>query len=130
MARSSGIKLALTGLFVVLAWVATGTGARSPVNVTPPMTVSVGELPHQGSETYRRILQGGPFLYEKDGIVFGNRERQLPIKPRGYYHEYTVPTPGAHNRGIRRIVCGGPLTTPDACYYTADHYDSFRQIVP
>jgi ribonuclease T1 len=130
MARSSGIKLALTGLFVVLAWVATETEARSPASAPPAMTVSVGELPHQGTETYRRILQGGPFPYEKDGIVFGNRERLLPIKPRGYYREYTVPTPGAHNRGIRRIVCGGPPQTPDACYYTADHYGSFRQIAP
>lgn len=94
------------------------------------MTVSVAELPRQGVETYRLIQQGGPFPYEKDGTVFGNRERLLPAQKRGYYREYTVPTPGARNRGARRIVCGGAPTTPDACYYTADHYASFRRIVP
>lgn len=94
------------------------------------MTVSVAELPSQGAQTYRRIFQGGPFAYEKDGTVFGNRERLLPAQKRGYYREYTVPTPGARNRGVRRIVCGGPATTPDVCYYTADHYASFRKIVP
>ena len=60
--------------------------------------------------------------------MFGNRERLLPAHPRGYYHEYTVPTPGAKNRGARRIVCGGAKTAPDACYYTADHYQSFARI--
>jgi len=79
---------------------------------------------------YRLILQGGPFPHEKDGVTFGNYERQLPAARRGYYHEYTVDTPGAHNRGARRIVCGGrQVATPDACYYTTDHYSSFRKIV-
>ncbi len=94
------------------------------------MTMSAAELPRQGAETYRLILQGGPFPYEKDGTVFGNRERLLPAQKRGYYREYTVPTPGARDRGTRRIVCGGLQTAPDACYYTADHYASFRRIVP
>jgi ribonuclease len=72
---------------------------------------------------------GGP--YEKDGSVFGNRERLLPASPRGYYREYTVKTPGAKNRGARRIVCGGkPPTRPEACFYTADHYASFQRIAP
>jgi ribonuclease T1 len=63
--------------------------------------------------------------------VFGNRERLLPIKARGYYREYTVKTPGSRNRGARRLVCGGqPPTTPDACYYTDDHYNSFRRVIP
>ena len=84
----------------------------------------------QGQETYQLILQGGPFPYEKDGTVFGNRERLLPGQKRGYYREYTVKTPGSRDRGARRIVCGGPSTRPDACYYTADHYASFRNIVP
>ena len=61
-------------------------------------------------------------------MVFGNREGNLPAKPRGYYHEYTVPTPGLKSRGARRIVCGGPVRVPDACYYTADHYRSFARI--
>ena len=58
--------------------------------------------------TLRQIQAGGPFPFEKDGIVFGNRERLLPPHPRGFYHEYTVPTPRARDRGARRIVCGGP----------------------
>jgi ribonuclease T1 len=78
----------------------------------------------------RGDLQGGPFAYEKDGSVFGNREQLLPAHKRGYYREYTVPTPGAKNRGKRRIVCGGQAKAPDVCYYTADHYASFRKIGP
>jgi len=91
--------------------------------------VQMAELPAQGRETYERIRQGGPFLHEKDGTVFGNRERQLPTEKRGYYREYTVTTPGSRDRGARRIVCGGPPRVPHACYYTADHYASFRKIV-
>lgn len=93
-------------------------------------TISLAALPAQGVETYRSIQRGGPFPFEKDGVVFGNRERILPLQKRGYYREYTVKTPGSRNRGAKRIVCGGPATTPDACYYTADHYASFRMIVP
>ncbi|HPW84542.1 MAG TPA: ribonuclease domain-containing protein [Rhodoferax sp.] len=100
--------------------------ARPSVNAT----VTVDQLPVQGRETYQRIQQGGPFPYEKDGMVFGNRERLLPPEKRGYYREYTVKTPRSRDRGARRIVCGGPATTPEACYYTADHYASFRKIVP
>jgi ribonuclease T1 len=92
--------------------------------------ITQGELPPQGRDTYEKILQGGPFSYEKDGVVFGNRERILPSQKRGYYREYTVKTPGSRDRGARRIVCGGKPTTPDACYYTADHYSSFRKIAP
>ena len=93
--------------------------------------VSLGELPAQAQETHRLILSGGPFPYPKDGIVFGNRERQLPRQARGYYHEYTVKTPGSRDRGARRIVCGGePPAKPEVCYYTDDHYASFRRISP
>jgi ribonuclease T1 len=92
--------------------------------------MSVAELPRQGVETYEQIRQGGPFTHDKDGVVFGNRERLLPSEKRGYYREYTVKTPGSRDRGARRIVCGGQPKTPDACYYTADHYASFRKIVP
>ena len=92
-------------------------------------TMTVAELPPQGQTTFRLIYQGGPFPYEKDGSVFGNRERMLPPERRGYYREYTVKTPYARNRGARRIVCGGPATTPDKCFYTGDHYASFREIV-
>ncbi|MDT7519015.1 ribonuclease domain-containing protein [Rhodoferax sp. TBRC 17198] len=93
--------------------------------------VSLNSLPPQARTTYQLVLQGGPFPYDKDGSVFGNRERLLPLQTRGFYREYTVKTPGASNRGARRIVCGGrQITAPQACYYTADHYASFRKIVP
>ncbi len=88
-------------------------------------------LPPQAQVTHRLILAGGPFPYRKDGAVFLNRERQLPLHVRGFYREYTVKTPGAHNRGARRIVCGGQRpVAPEACFYTGDHYTSFRRIVP
>ena len=103
--------------------------ARTSGSVETQATVSVAELPRQGRETYQLILQGGPFPYDKDGTVFGNRERLLPAHRRGYYLEYTVKTPGSRNRGARRIVCGGQPRKPDACYYTADHYASFRKMV-
>ena len=93
-------------------------------------SVAYTGLPPQGQEVMEQIRQGGPFRYEKDGTVFGNRERQLPSQRRGYYREYTVPTPGLSHRGARRIVCGGQRPrSPDACYYTEDHYSSFRLIV-
>lgn len=93
-------------------------------------TISVAELPKQGQRVYALIASGGPFEYDKDGIVFGNRERQLPAYKRGYYREYTVKTSGLRNRGAKRIVCGGlRVQSPDACYYTDDHYASFRKIV-
>lgn len=93
-------------------------------------TIALSELPAQGQTMMRLIYQGGPFRYDKDGTVFGNREKLLPLRQRGYYREYTVRTPGERSRGARRIVCGGlQPTAPNACYYTADHYASFRQIV-
>lgn len=92
-------------------------------------TVALQALPKQAQETHALVLSGGPFPYAKDGSVFGNRERLLPRQSRGYYREYTVRTPGARNRGARRLVCGGtPPTAPAACYYTEDHYASFRRI--
>lgn len=91
--------------------------------------MAVAELPSQGRQTLQLIREGGPFPYDKDGSVFGNRERILPSRQRGYYLEYTVKTPGSRNRGARRIVCGGQPRIPDACYYTGDHYASFSRIV-
>lgn len=94
-------------------------------------TITLQELPPQGRTTYALILQGGPFPYDKDGTVFGNRERLLPTSKRGYYREYTVKTPRSRDRGARRIICGGlQPQQPDACYYTSDHYSSFRKITP
>ncbi|ABX07311.1 ribonuclease domain-containing protein [Herpetosiphon sp.] len=86
--------------------------------------VAFGDLPIQAQATIRLIEQGGPFPYSKDGAIFNNREQILPSKPRGYYREYTVETPGSADRGARRIVAGdnGEL------YYTDDHYASFRRV--
>ena len=103
--------------------------ARNQLFTNEVATISVAQLPLQGRETYALIYQGGPFPYDKDGTVFGNRERLLPAHKRGYYREYTVRTPGVRHRGARRIVCGGKPRTPDACYYTSDHYASYREIV-
>jgi ribonuclease T1 len=101
--------------------------ARSPATGTG--VVALAELPAEARQTESLIRAGGPFPYAKDGMAFGNRERLLPRQPRGYYREYTVRTPGARDRGARRIVCGGrAATSPDACYYSADHYASFRRI--
>jgi ribonuclease T1 len=92
--------------------------------------VSAAQLPAEARTTDELIRSGGPFPYAKDGSTFGNRERLLPSQRRGYYREYTVRTPGASNRGARRIVCGGSRpTAPDACFYTDDHYASFKRIV-
>jgi ribonuclease T1 len=91
-------------------------------------TVDIAQLPKQAVATLRLIESGGPFPFEKDGVVFGNRERLLPPHRRGYYHEYTVPPPRARDRGARRIVCGGPRRQIGDCYYSDDHYASFQRI--
>jgi ribonuclease T1 len=106
--------------------------ARNPLAQQAAVeTIAVAQLPPQGRSMLTLIYQGGPFTHDKDGVVFGNRERLLPANARGYYREYTVRTPGERTRGARRIVCGGlKPATPDACFYTDDHYASFRRIVP
>jgi ribonuclease T1 len=128
MVRSGIIKLALTGLLFMgaLVGVPGGQGGATEIETN----VAWGSLPVQVQETYQLIHQGGPFPYAKDGVVFGNRERLLPLQKRGYYREYTVWTQGSSDRGARRLVCGGPVVKPDACFYTADHYASFRRVVP
>jgi ribonuclease T1 len=104
--------------------------ASPAVDAQTSPAMQVTDLPREGQETYQLIRKGGPFPYEKDGTVFGNRERLLPRHARGFYREYTVRTPGVKHRGARRIVCGGPVpSAPQACYYTQDHYASFRVIV-
>lgn len=130
MVRWGTSKLALTCMLVLAAMASPVAGARGFGNAASVGPVPLQALPVQGQETYQLILRGGPFPYEKDGSVFGNRERALPGQKRGYYREYTVKTPGERDRGAQRIVCGGPATTPEVCYYTADHYDSFRRIAP
>jgi ribonuclease T1 len=102
---------------------------RAPATPTVALsglpTIQYDKLPVQARDTIELIQSGGPFPYRQDGAVFQNRERLLANKPNGYYHEYTVKTPGSPDRGARRIITGdkGEL------YYTDDHYDSFRQVV-
>lgn len=94
--------------------------------------VLLADLPPEARHTLALIRQGGPFPYKRDGIIFHNRERLLPIKPRGYYLEYTVPTPGIRSRGARRIIMGRGATADvrkAEAYYTEDHYRSFRRII-
>ena len=128
LARSGASAVATAVLLSGLAGGAQAKEARP--TATPALAeISLSELPVQAQETHRLIHAGGPFPYDKDGVVFGNRERLLPIKARGFYREYTVKTPGARNRGARRLICGGtPPTAPEVCYYTADHYASFKRI--
>ena len=91
--------------------------------------VALADLPKEARETLAKIKAGGPFPYPaKDGTVFGNREKRLPPKERGYYREYTVPTPGARDRGARRIIAGGEVKSSGDYWYTEDHYNSFRRI--
>jgi ribonuclease T1 len=120
--------LALVGAFFVPT-VAQAKGPVLPESIAGA-SIALADLPKQGRETYEQILKGGPFAYDKDGTVFGNRERILPAQKRGYYREYTVKTPYARTRGAKRIVCGGGQpTAPEACYYSDDHYASFKRIV-
>ncbi len=130
--KSFASKLALTSL--LLAALTPGAEAREWFGhrdgPTAKESISLAQLPPQGRRTYEAILNGGPFPHEKDGSVFGNRERQLPSERRGHYREYTVDTPGSRDRGARRIVCGGERRAPERCWYTADHYASFRRIAP
>ena len=122
-------KLVMAGAAVASIAVSASVSARQSPGLTPP--VALASLPAEAQTTHRLILQGGPFPYSKDGVVFGNRERILPSERRGHYREYTVRTPGASNRGARRIVCGGASpAAPETCFYTQDHYNSFQRIVP
>jgi len=98
----------------------------------PIPEVPAAALPTEARETLALIKRGGPFPYRQDGAVFGNFEHRLPARGRGYYREYTVPTPGAHDRGPRRIVAGagesGDVRTSGEYYYTGDHYRTFRRV--
>ena len=117
--------------FLLVLWLAVGSAFAFSRDQGVVDTITVGELPREARQTLALIKEGGPFPYDRDGIVFGNFEKRLPIQVRGYYREYTVKTPWARDRGARRIVCGGvPPNQPEACYYTSDHYNSFRKITP
>lgn len=143
-ALTSARARAVRGALAILAaavLVAGGTeaGARREADIG---TVALAQLPRQAGQTFALIERGGPFPYERDGVEFRNYERRLPLRRRGYYHEYTVPTPGLAYRGARRLIvgcapahpertgalfprCAGPATV----YYTADHYRTFHRVV-
>jgi guanyl-specific ribonuclease Sa len=103
-----------------------GVPAGSPETATESSARYPSFLPPEAIATLALIERGGPFPYDRDGTTFQNRERLLPDRPRGYYREYTVETPGSRDRGARRIVAGGQ--PPEVYYYTDDHYRSFRQL--
>ena len=127
--RRAALKL---GLAFSLALVTLVSGPAQAKESSPATgSVALSQLPAEAQNTERLIRAGGPFPHpHKDGAVFGNRERLLSVKPRGYYREYTVKTPRSRDRGARRIVCGGlQPAQPEACFYTDDHYASFRRIV-
>ena len=121
--------LALIGLFGL----STGVQARQPDRDGLVVSVRLADLPPEAQDTLHLIQNGGPFPFpHKDGSIFGNFERLLPLQARGYYREYTVPTSGRSNRGARRIIAGGRRSADSAVsgeyYYTDNHYRSFRRI--
>jgi ribonuclease T1 len=108
---------------------ASGTPAASGAQASGVLaTVTKAQLPGEAAETLRLIKAGGPFPFKDDGVLFRNTALLLPNHPRGYYHTYTVRTPGATDRGQRRIVCGGPRKQTSDCYYTDNYYASFKRI--
>jgi len=122
--RNHWIVRTLTVLALLVAAVAcTPAAALAPKEFA---AVRLADLPAEARETMALIRRGGPFPYSKDGVVFGNYEKALPAQSRGFYHEYTVPTPRARNRGAKRIVCGGK--SRELCYYSDDHYRSFKVV--
>lgn len=119
-------------LLVVLSLAIGGASARDERVPSSIGQIALADLPLQARETLALIKRGGPFPYRKDGSTFQNREKRLPWRPRGYYREYTVRTPGSRDRGARRIVAGkgetGRAASSGEYYYTDDHYESFRRI--
>lgn len=141
------LVLGLLVVALIIGWVANQTAGSKPqaapsttlLSVTPSTsrtsassstdasglgTVAYADLPSGARHTLSLVDKGGPYPYRQDGTVYQNRNRDLPTQPRGYYHEYTVVTPGSGDRGPRRIVVGRDGTA----YYTADHYDTFRRV--
>jgi ribonuclease T1 len=110
---------------LIVAWLAIGSAFGFSYGREPAVdTISAANLPSEARQTLVLIKAGGPFPYERDGIVFGNFEKRLPPHPRGYYSEYTVKTPWRRDRGPRRIIVG----RDSDYYYTDDHYRTFRLI--
>ena len=120
------LTIALVGFF---GFSSAGAYGREEIGV-----VSLADLPSEAQQTLRLIQRGGPFPFpHKDGSIFGNFENHLPPQARGYYREYTVPTPGQRDRGARRLIAGSgrraDIPTSGDYYYTADHYRNFQRIV-
>ena len=127
MVGSHGGLVRLAGTILLglsLLAIASTLSARSPA-IETTRVVRAADLPREARDTLVLIKQGGPFPYPRDGVVFANREGRLPHASHGAYREYTVPTPGHHDRGARRII----TSEIKQFWYTADHYRSFRQIV-
>ncbi|GHF58100.1 hypothetical protein GCM10018790_39890 [Kitasatospora xanthocidica] len=106
-------------------------GGTAPAGTWVPADPALADvcrtkLPSQAQDTLGLIAKGGPYPYNRDGIVFENRESRLPKKADGYYHEFTVVTPGSNDRGTRRVVTG----TSGEQYWSADHYATFQEIDP
>ena len=130
-----GLARASAAALLALAAFTGSVTATLALSTTPAMAadIALADLPKEGKTTHALILKGGPYPYPKDGVTFGNFENNLPKQKRGYYKEFTVPTPGAKNRGARRIVCGAEArewnkNNPAACWYTGDHYQTFQKI--
>lgn len=117
-ATSVSTPAPVSGRCAVVAAVVPGASAGLPVQ---PMCA----LPDEAAQVWAQIAAGKKLRYETDGITFANRERLLPARPRGFYREYTVPTPGESDRGARRLVTGGDRGPAQELYYTDDHYTSF-----
>ena len=135
MARWIRLAALLLLAFLAAEWWSARTPAGDPGSARPAESTTTATdykarypsyLPPEAITTLQLIERGGPFPYDRDGTTFQNRERLLPDRPRGYYREYTVETPGSRDRGARRIVTGGQ--PPEVYFYTDDHYRSFRQL--
>ncbi len=111
--------------FLLVLWLAVGSAFALSPDQAASDTVTVAELPREARQTLALIKEGGPFPYDRDGIIFGNFEKRLPSQPRGYYREYTVKSSWRRDRGPRRIVAG----KQGEYFYTEDHYRSFRRII-
>ena len=130
MSRRRHVAPVIVALLALCIAATTATREGAARTSAPVDAVAVAALPPEARITLQRIQDGGPFPYSRDGVVFNNRERILPARPRGYYHEYTVPTPGLKTRGARRIICGSDVMSVSECYYSDDHYQTFRRIRP
>jgi ribonuclease T1 len=120
-----GVVWAITLMLAPMPASAQREGAPQRIQIALA-DISVKDLPPEARDTLKQIEKGGPYAFDRDGIVFGNFEKRLPLKDRGYYHEFTVKTPGVKHRGARRIVTG----KSGEKYYSDDHYKTFKRIVP